>query len=134
MVTRDTPNFSVNACSVGIGVSLAMSGDIRLAAPSADREREPPDVFSRIARLVAYVPPRCQPRPYLHAAEAIGVDPRHCIVLEDSEPGVRGALAAGMIPIMVPDMLAPSEDLLARGPLVLASLADVRLHLAALPR
>lgn len=71
---------------------------------------------------------------FLMAASRIEADPAECIVLEDSEPGVRGALAAGMIPIMVPDLAAPSEELLARAPLVLPSLADVMSHLAALPR
>jgi beta-phosphoglucomutase-like phosphatase (HAD superfamily) len=46
---------------------------------------------------------------------------------------VRAALAAGMMPIMVPDQHRPSESLLAREPLVLSSLHDVRAHLALLP-
>ena len=71
---------------------------------------------------------------FLLAAARLDVDTADCVVLEDSEHGIRGALAAGMIPIMVPDLLAPSEDLLAREPLVLPSLADVHAHLAALPR
>ena len=71
---------------------------------------------------------------FLLAASRLDVGPADCVVLEDSEPGVRGALAAGMIPIMVPDMVAPSDDLLACEPLVLASLIDVRSHFAALPR
>jgi HAD superfamily hydrolase (TIGR01509 family) len=71
---------------------------------------------------------------FLLAAARVDVAPADCIVLEDSEPGVRGALAAGMIPVMVPDMLAPSPDLLACMPLVLPSLFDVKTHLAALPR
>lgn len=71
---------------------------------------------------------------FLLAAARLDVDPAGCIVLEDSEPGVRGAITAGMIPIMVPDMLAPSADLLACKPLVLPSLIDVKTHLAALPR
>jgi HAD superfamily hydrolase (TIGR01509 family) len=71
---------------------------------------------------------------FLLAAARLDAAPAECVVLEDSEPGVRGALAAGMIPIMVPDMLAPSDELLACMPLVLPSLADVRAHLANLPR
>ena len=46
---------------------------------------------------------------FLLAASRLDVGPADCVVLEDSEPGVRGALAAGMIPIMVPDMVAPSR-------------------------
>jgi HAD superfamily hydrolase (TIGR01509 family) len=71
---------------------------------------------------------------FLRAAAHLEVEPSECIVLEDSEYGVLGALAAGMIPIMVPDMLAPSVNLLVHEPLVLASLADVHAHLAALSR
>ena len=71
---------------------------------------------------------------FLLAASRLDVAPADCVVLEDSEPGVRGALAAGMIPIMVPDMHGPSQELLACKPLVLPSLQDVKTHLAALPR
>jgi len=67
------------------------------------------------------------------AAARLGVDVAECIVLEDSEPGVQAALAAGATPIMVPDLHAPSDALRARNVLVLASLADVRVHLATLP-
>lgn len=78
---------------------------------------------------------RGKPAPdiFLAAAARVGVAPAECIVLEDSEPGVRGALSAGMTPIMVPDVLAPSAELLAREPLVLPSLAAVHSHLAELP-
>ncbi len=64
---------------------------------------------------------RGKPEPdiFLLAASRLSVAPEDCVVLEDSEPGVRAALAAGMMPIMVPDMHAPSPSLLARAPLVL---------------
>jgi beta-phosphoglucomutase-like phosphatase (HAD superfamily) len=54
-------------------------------------------------------------------------------VLEDSEPGVRAALAAGMMPIMVPDSHPPPADLVAIELLVLPTLHEVLRHLAALP-
>jgi HAD superfamily hydrolase (TIGR01509 family) len=75
--------------------------------------------------------PRGKPAPdiYLEAAHRIGVAPSACIVLEDSEPGVLAAFAAGMRPIMVPDIAPPSPSLAARGVTVLASLHEVRAHL-----
>ena len=36
---------------------------------------------------------------FLHAAAAMGVAPSDCVVVEDSVPGVRGAVAAGMTAI-----------------------------------
>jgi HAD superfamily hydrolase (TIGR01509 family) len=77
---------------------------------------------------------RGKPAPdiFLEVAARLGAAPGHCVVLEDSEPGVRGAFAAGMIPVMVPDIHAPSVDLLTIEPLVMATLHEVRAHLAAL--
>ena len=74
---------------------------------------------------------RGKPAPdiFLAAAARLDVPARDCIVLEDSEPGIIGALAAGMIPVMVPDLHPPSEALLAHRPLVLASLSAVAAHL-----
>jgi beta-phosphoglucomutase-like phosphatase (HAD superfamily) len=57
-----------------------------------------------------------------------------CLVLEDSAPGVRAALAAGMAAIMVPDQHAPPDDILATSTLVLPTLEHVHAHLRALPR
>lgn len=42
------------------------------------------------------------PDPYLEAAKHLGVDPRHCLVLEDSRTGVTSGLAAGCLVIAVP--------------------------------
>jgi beta-phosphoglucomutase-like phosphatase (HAD superfamily) len=45
--------------------------------------------------------PRGKPHPdlFLHAAARLGVAPADAIVIEDSEGGVRAAVAAGMTPI-----------------------------------
>lgn len=51
------------------------------------------------------------PDPYLEAARRLGVDPAHCLALEDSHPGVRAAHAAGMMTVMVPDILDPNEEM-----------------------
>lgn len=46
----------------------------------------------------AYEIGRWKPDPglYLHAAEAMGIPPQHCAVVEDSAVGVQAAVAAGM--------------------------------------
>jgi beta-phosphoglucomutase-like phosphatase (HAD superfamily) len=74
---------------------------------------------------------RGKPAPdiFLLAAERLGAEPASCLVLEDSAPGIRAALAAGMTPIMVPDQHDPAADILASGTLVLPSLAHVQAHL-----
>ncbi len=78
---------------------------------------------------------RGKPAPdiYIEAAHRLGVNAGDCLVLEDSEPGVRAALAARMTPIMVPDMRPPPADLLAIDLLILPTLHDVLRHLAELP-
>jgi HAD superfamily hydrolase (TIGR01509 family) len=51
------------------------------------------------------------PEPYLKAALALGVDPAVCLALEDSHNGVRAAASAGMMTIMVPDILEPTPEM-----------------------
>jgi HAD superfamily hydrolase (TIGR01509 family) len=62
------------------------------------------------------------PDPYLEAARRLHVDPRRCVALEDSPPGVASALAAGCVVVAVPD-LAPIPP--RPGLLVAESLADL---------
>lgn len=51
------------------------------------------------------------PEPFLKAAAALGIDPADCLALEDSHNGVRSASSAGMMTVMVPDMLDPTEEM-----------------------
>jgi HAD superfamily hydrolase (TIGR01509 family) len=69
--------------------------------------------------------PKPDPEVYLKAAGFLGVEPKACLAVEDSEYGVRAAHAAGMTVIQVPDMAEPTDDLRALGHIVLASLNDV---------
>ncbi|MFB9475297.1 HAD family hydrolase [Nonomuraea salmonea] len=47
--------------------------------------------------------PKPDPEAYLTAARRLGVDPRGCVALEDSVPGVASALAAGCLVVAVPE-------------------------------
>lgn len=69
------------------------------------------------------------PEIFLTAAARIGVEPVHCVVLEDSDPGVRGATAAGMRVIQVPDVKQPSAEVRGFGHPVCASLVEALLQL-----
>ena len=71
---------------------------------------------------------RGKPAPdvFLLAAQRLALSPEHCLVLEDSEAGALGALAACMTVILVPDLRQPSDGLSARVSLVCSSLSDVR--------
>jgi len=66
------------------------------------------------------------PDPFLKAAAAMGVAPADCLALEDSHNGVRAAAAAGMMTIMVPDLLDPTEEMQGLAVHVAQDLHEVR--------
>lgn len=67
---------------------------------------------------------RSKPDPeiFLHAASVMNIHPRACYVIEDSFNGIRAAYAGHMIPVMVPDMLMPDEEIKALASAVLPDL------------
>src|SRR5882757_4828876 len=69
------------------------------------------DRFETVIARGDYSRGKPQPEPFLKAAERLGVRPESCIALEDSYHGVRAACAAGMMTIMVPDLLPPTSEM-----------------------
>ena len=63
---------------------------------------------------------------FLEAARRLNTAPENCVVLEDSEAGIRGAHAAGMIAIMIPDLKPPSDEMRQLAHVVLPTLHEVR--------
>ena len=117
------------------GVAAAVATSTRRERARAKLDRV--GLLHRFAALVGGDDvARGKPAPdiFLAAAERIGVAAGDCIVLEDSEPGIIAAAAAGMTPVMVPDLHPPSAELLLLEPLVLASLSAVAAHLRAIER
>lgn len=56
--------------------------------------------------------PRGKPEPdvFLEAARRLGVSPRRCVVVEDSQNGLRAAKAAGMTCVVVPCRSTAGQD------------------------
>lgn len=104
----------------------------RAVATSSSHEtvaRHLAPIRARFAAIVAagdYARGKPCPDPFLVAARKLAVDPRSCLALEDSYNGVRAAHAAGMMTIMVPDLLEATEEMRGLCVAVAASLHDVR--------
>ncbi len=65
------------------------------------------------------------PEPYLYASKLLGAAPQDVLALEDSYAGVAAAHAAGCMTVMVPDLLAATDEMRELA-LVVTSLDDVR--------
>ena len=125
----------------GVDELLAVCDTFRLpravatstAAPWAQQRLASAGLLSRFDAVVTVsdvARPKPAPDPYLAAAAAIGARPAHCLALDDSANGVRSALAAGLVTIMVPDLVGPAPDIVGRVAAVCGSLGEVarRLH------
>jgi beta-phosphoglucomutase-like phosphatase (HAD superfamily) len=108
--------------AVGAVADLAFEGVPLAVASSSPRARL--DLTLEAADLTRYFDvsvagdevarPKPAPDVYVEAAERLGTAPRDCLAVEDSEPGARAAVAAGM------RVIAVARDPEAAGPLVAA--------------
>lgn len=67
-----------------------------------------------------------EPDIYLKACEMLGENPATVAAVEDSPNGIRSSSRAGMIPLMVPDLVEPTEELKALFHQSFPSLLEVR--------
>jgi HAD superfamily hydrolase (TIGR01509 family) len=67
--------------------------------------------FRAVAASGSYARSKPHPDPFLTAAGLLGADPAFCIALEDSHTGVRSASSAGMMTVMVPDLLDANDEM-----------------------
>lgn len=117
------------------GASVALASSTRLNTVSRMLDQAGlTDYFSAI--VCGDMVSRSKPDPeiFLTAAERINAEPSSCYVIEDSYNGIRAAHAAGMHPIMVPDILQPDEEIKGLAEVVLPSLTDVKDYLIELSR
>ncbi|MBO5559566.1 HAD family phosphatase [Ruminococcus sp.] len=66
------------------------------------------------------------PEIYLLACDKLGVDPENTLAVEDSRNGIISASAAGMIPVLIPDLIEPDAEMLTRSHVKLKCLADFK--------
>ena len=96
----------------GRGVPTAIASSTRKELVTQElRDAGLLDYFGRI--ICGDMVKRSKPAPdiFLKAAEELGTAPENCLVIEDSHNGIRAAAAAGMVPVMVPDLLPATEEM-----------------------
>lgn len=92
------------------------------------RELTSADLFRYFAHIVGgdkVEKSKPDPEIFLRAAEMLGVSAEDCIVLEDSKNGIRAARAAGMMAIMIPDLIPPDDEMKEKADIIVNSLNDV---------
>jgi HAD superfamily hydrolase (TIGR01509 family) len=127
----------------GAHAALLAAGELPLGLASSSPRRIIDAVLDRLGIRPRFAVvqsaealPRGKPDPlvYLLACQALGVDPRHAVAVEDSSSGLRAAAAAGMIVVAVPDPAAHVPDALDVADVVLDSLLAFPRWLAEQPR
>ncbi len=91
---------------------------LRAVATSTERERAEKylslanikDKFDLIVCGDDVLRGKPEPDIFLKAAERLNCLPNECIVLEDSENGLKAAATAGMYPVYIPDLNRPSKE------------------------
>ena len=105
--------------------SMRASVDHHLAAVGMS------DRFHAIVANGDYTNGKPHPEPYIKAATQLGINPSDCLALEDSYNGVRSAAGAGMMTVMVPDLLQPTYEMRGLCTYIADDLHAVRRHLTA---
>ena len=70
-----------------------------------------------------------EPDIYLEACKRMGITPESAYGVEDSYNGMRSLHAAGLHPIMVPDLLEANEEMQSLAEVILPDLIEVRDYL-----
>ena len=140
---RRVSELVAEACEVGIALKLGvvelldhldqLSVPRAIATSSSHRSVAAhlgkSGILPRFHHVVArgdYALGKPHPDPFLRAAERLNVDPKLCLALEDSHNGVRAASSAGMMTVMVPDLLEPTQEMHSLCTAVATDLHDVR--------
>ena len=106
-------------------IALATSSDAAFTEFSLGLA-ELQEVFDVVVTGDQVAHPKPAPDIYIEAARRLGVDPRHCVALEDSDAGIMAASRAGMVSLLIPDLKQPTAEAAEAAFRVLRSLHEAR--------
>ena len=96
----------------GNGFKVGLASSTRRAVVLDELEKsELTDYFDVIIGGDLLKKSKPEPDIYLMACHELAVDPKNAYAIEDSYNGIRAAYAAGMKPIMVPDLMPPTKEM-----------------------
>ena len=109
------------------GMPLALASSTRLAVVTQELKQAGLYEYFRVVMGGDQLE-HSKPAPdiYLMTCEKMNANPCRCYAVEDSYNGIRAAHSAGVRPIMVPDMLPPTEEMRDKSVAVLDDLLQVR--------
>ena len=105
----------------GFKTAIATSSSMETAEQYL-RQTDMEKLFSQVVSGQHLAHGKPAPDIFLLAAEKLSSAPGSCLVVEDSFNGVRAGKAAGMVTVMIPDLLQPDEELRALADAVLDSM------------
>ncbi|MBR1855864.1 MAG: HAD family phosphatase [Oribacterium sp.] len=88
------------------------------------------DYFSAVVGGDSVKISKPNPEIYLLACNALDVAPSETFAIEDSFNGIRAAHAAGMRPVMVPDIVEPDDEMKSLSEAICGSLVDAMNYLS----
>jgi beta-phosphoglucomutase-like phosphatase (HAD superfamily) len=109
----------------GLGIPLGLATS---SGPAAVQERlgDVLHLFAAVATRADVEHGKPHPDLYLEAARRLRIQPATAIAIEDSPAGTQAALAAGMRVVVIPDLIAPPDDLAPQLAAVFPSLDALR--------
>lgn len=67
---------------------------------------------------------------YITACEKLGVRPENTLAVEDSLNGIRSAYSAGMLTVLIPDLIEPDEEMLKKAYIKLDDISQLKAKLS----
>ena len=109
------------------GIPIGLASSTRLAAVEKElKDAGLYDYFQVVVGGDLLKKSKPEPDIYLMACERMGVDPKDAYAIEDSYNGIRSAYRAGMHPLMVPDLLPPTEEMREMSDMIAGDLLELQ--------